>query len=84
MAFNFCRLVTKCFTEKVTFEQRPEEDGGSQPHRYLGKPCFVKRKNSVNSEMEVGVTRSGNSKEASVLEWSEPSLGEYLEMRSER
>lgn len=29
MAFNFCRMVTKCFTEKVTFEQRPEEDGAS-------------------------------------------------------
>lgn len=80
---NVNRMVTECFTEKLTFEQRPEGDRRSQPHRYLGKPCFAKRKSTVNSEMEVGLGCSGNRKEASVLEWSEQSLDKYLEMRSE-
>ena len=37
MGLNFNRMVTECFTEKVTFERRPEGGGGSQPHGYLEK-----------------------------------------------
>lgn len=46
--------------------------------------CFVKRKSNINCDMEVGLGCSGNSKEASVLEWGELSRGEYLGMRLER
>lgn len=41
MWLNVNGVVPKCFTEKVTVEQKPE---GSQPHRYLGKSCFIKKK----------------------------------------
>lgn len=57
IGLNF-RIVTECFTEKVTCEQRPEGDGEGQPRGYLGKVCFVKRKSSVTSEAEVGLVCS--------------------------
>lgn len=41
---EFSKMVTECFTEKVTFEQRSEGDGGSQPCGYLEKWCFIERK----------------------------------------
>lgn len=55
---NFSKMVTERFTEKVTFEQRSEGDGGSQPRGYLGKWCFVKRKSKVSSEVKEGLVCS--------------------------
>lgn len=52
MGLNF-KSSHECITEKVIFEQTPEGDKGPG-HMDIGGNCFMKRKSTVNSEMEVG------------------------------